>query len=159
MYNRCIMINKQNTVQLFLRHRTADEERVSTDQRPQGPTRENSNGPTISGSLEPTPQPDVIPYSSVPCPLCFPVVADRHGILNPREFTHSASGDFIAVHSDARFMWRYVDIYIYIHVYTRRIKCKRFARDWPWEVPSFIRETYPPGSSLENLYGSAIDLS
>lgn len=47
------------------------------------------------------------------------------------EFTHFASGDFIVIHSCARFMWRCVD--------TQCIKCK-VSRDWSWEASYFIRD-------------------
>lgn len=80
-------------------------------------------------------------YSVFQCslPTWFPCRRKQTRHSEP-EFTHFASGDFIVIHSGARFMWRCVD--------TQRIKCRRFARDWPWEASSFIRDSTRSSSKI-----------
>lgn len=91
-------------------------ERLPSRRRPRA-IREKFQILTISGS------PKILPagcYSvfqrSLPTPFPRRRGQTRH---SEPEFTHFASGDFIVIHSGARFIRRCVD--------TRRIKCRRFA--------------------------------
>lgn len=125
--------------------KTATTFTLQSEKKERGRSRAIREGLTIPGSLEIF-QSDVIPYSSVPCPLCFPVVVDRRGfpsltlpilhleMLSRFTLTHDLCAD-ASIRSASR---------------------GRGPRDWPWEVILYPRLHQ---SFLENLYGSTIDLS
>lgn len=124
-------------MRLILTPRNGRQDAEKTSSRDRRPSKlpERIPGPDDIEKPRDTPQPDVIPYSSIPCPFCFPVVTDRRGILSPRVYPFCIR----RFYRDS--LWRTIYVVMRRYTYTRRIKCKRLARDWPWEVPSFIRQT------------------
>lgn len=145
-------------MRLFLRHKMAGKTRKRLLRQIKGPKgyQREFQGPTISGSLE------ILPNRMLFRIPAFPAHSVSLSSRTDAAFWIRESLPILHPEILSRFTLTHDlcgDTSIYIYIYICGASSARDSRDWPWEVPSFIRETYPPESFFENLYGSTINLS
>lgn len=100
-------------------HKVANQKMQKITRRRLRATREKFQDPTISRSPEILRNRMLFRIPTFPAYYSVSLLSRTNGrtpATRACEFIHFASGDFIAIHSDARFMRRCVD--------TRRIKCR-----------------------------------